>query len=473
MRRVRTITRATAFSVTLIAATVAAVHGDTRSDEGAAIVTYPYIVVDSASGRDTVVQLANTQASALSVLCIYVNANAHCAGGGAVCNTDADCAPAISCVQGWIATDFRFTLTPSQPFAWRASQGALGLPLTAGAIPPVNEDPLVGSLQCVVTDAAGAPIDQNVLVGEATLERLVPNAALDVAKYNAVGTQAIAGANDGNSTLVLGGPGAEYNACPDVTILQHFFDGAAEPITNSDTVYTTLVLAPCSNNYELAEPGSAVVQYRVFNEFEQQFSTSRSLACLQHSRLSAIDTPNPAVSIFGVGVAGTLVGQTRIRPTGSGVYAVAVEEQQRASLTTSAAHNLHLFGQRTDSDIICLPGAPCASPTPSQIPTTTDTVTPAVTPTATATLTPTSTSTPASTATATRTATVTATATATSTATSSATPTKKGPERGCCEDQKGKKMVCDSTANANSCHGVFVPGGTCDATNHCVPPPTP
>src|SRR5262245_45104527 len=91
MRRVRTITSATAFSVALIAAAAAA-QADTRSDEGAAIVTFPYIVVDSASGRDTVVQLTNLQASAVDVFCIYVNANAHCGGlGGAVCTADADC----------------------------------------------------------------------------------------------------------------------------------------------------------------------------------------------------------------------------------------------------------------------------------------------------------------------------------------------------------------------------------------------
>src|SRR5262249_34261734 len=156
---------------------------------------------------------------------------------------------------------------------------------------------------------------------------------------------------------------------------------------------------------------------------------------------------------------------------------VAVEEQQRALLpvtTTSAAHNLHLFGQRADSDIICLPGAPCASPTPSQIPTTTDTLTPTATLTPPASATSTATSTATDTATATHTATATATSTSTPTSTATATPTKRGPERGCCEVQKGKKkMVCLDAANVNSCHGVFVPGGTCDANDHCVTPAAP
>jgi len=526
MPRVRAIIGAIAQSGLLIAVAGSIVRGDTLSDEAAAIVTYPYLVVDTASGRDTVVQLSNALSSPVDVLCVYVNANSHCSATGAVCTSDADC-PVGTCVAGWLERDFRITLTAEQPIAWRASQGLAAPPLPSGPISPVSEDPFVGSLQCIVVDASGAPTDQNALTGNATLERALPAAAtLDVAKYNAIGTQAIAGANDGNGTLVLGGPAAEYNSCPEVSILEHFFDGAVEPITNTDTVFTTLVLAPCSADYASIQPGAGLVNYLIFNEFEQRFSVSRPFTCLQHGHLSAIDTPVPATSVFSFAVQGTLVGQTRMQSIGSGIYALAIEEQQLAlsGRTTSAAHNLHLFAVREAPDVICLPGAPCATntPTPTETSTPTATSTATLTETPTETLTPTSTETLTPTSTSTNTGTATATATETSgpssgccegfhgsncqslapnacaagggtfvpgaecdtkqsghcvTPTSTPTPlsiptptaTARGPVFGCCERQTGNKTVC-KIANSNGCHGLFIPGGSCDANGQCVPP---
>ena len=72
-------------------------------------------------------------------------------------------------------------------------------------------------------------------------------------------------------------------------------------------------------------PGSAVVQYLVFNEFEQRFSTSRSVECLQYLPLSQIDTTQPNRSIFSAGVSGTLAGQSRLQPIGDGLVGVAIE----------------------------------------------------------------------------------------------------------------------------------------------------
>ena len=96
-----------------------------------------------------------------------------------------------------------------------------------------------------------------------------------------------------------------------MSVLEHFFDGAVEPITNTDTVFTTLVVAPCSADYTFQQPGTGTVNYLVFNEFEQRFTVSRAFTCLQHGRLSAIDTSVPATSVFSFAVQGTLVGQTR------------------------------------------------------------------------------------------------------------------------------------------------------------------
>ena len=55
---------------------------------------------------------------------------------------------------------------------------------------------------------------------------------IDARGYNAIGIQAITGANDNDTTLILGGEDAEYNGCPSVLILDHFFDD--EPVKQVD-----------------------------------------------------------------------------------------------------------------------------------------------------------------------------------------------------------------------------------------------
>ena len=91
------------------------------------------------------------------------------------------------------------------------------------------------------------------------------------------------------------GPGSdgEYNGCPNYLILNHFFDDAVDPVPNSvdSTVTTDLVLVPCSADYLRQIPGSAVVQYLVFNEFEQRLSASKTVNCFQKIQLCNIDTP--------------------------------------------------------------------------------------------------------------------------------------------------------------------------------------
>ena len=90
--------------------------------------------------------------------------------------------------------------------------------------------------------------------------------------------------------------GPEYNGCPNFLILDHFFEFAQNPVFPpvADTeMHTTLVLVPCTQDLLLQQPGSAVVQYLVYNEFEQRFSTSRAVFCKFESFLSFIDTTQP------------------------------------------------------------------------------------------------------------------------------------------------------------------------------------
>jgi hypothetical protein len=308
-----------------------------------------------------------------------------------VCNTSDDCEGGI-CIEGWQETDFRFTLTALQPISWLLSEGLPFFPLDGlqrigpggqanldSAIPPAPEDTFRGELKCVQVDENDAPTDRNDLKGEATIVRVHEpddDNTLDARAYNAVGIKAQF--NDGDNTLVVG---EEYNACPNIIILDHFFDDAIEPV-GANCVRTDLTLVPCSQNFLLQDRAlfNTTVQFLVFNEFEQRFSASTRVRCFREIPLSDIDTrPRPFSdtdpestgdlrSIFNVNVQGTLTGQTRIRGVddgaedhGNGLIAVAeefhrdCEQEDLTAVIGSAAFNVHQSGERPSPDLIVLP----------------------------------------------------------------------------------------------------------------------
>jgi hypothetical protein len=357
--------------------------GEVTSQETAALLNFPLIEVEEAAmmggWEDTVVQLTNDSEESVAVHCFYENSNAHCTNTGEVCEDGLDCCDAEFCgvcLPGWNETDFRIRLTPGQPIAWRASEGLADFPIdgvlrtgiggssNAGSrIPPVPENPFTGMLRCLVVDEQGNPDDRNVLRGSATIEYTTEGfpQQIDLARYNAVGNQAIEGALNDDRDLIVGGEGAEYEGCPDVLIVNHFFDFGINPLSGFQT-RTTVALMPCAGDLLRQEPASTVVQYLVYNEFEQRFSTSRTVDCQQAIPLSDIDTTQPLRSIFSAGVSGTLSGQTRLSPLETGLVAVAVEahfpgeeELNAGSSVRTAAFNVHFQGERGESDQITLP----------------------------------------------------------------------------------------------------------------------
>lgn len=365
---------------------------DVTSDKAAGIVVFPKLRADTENGLDTEIQLSNTSGDQIHVMCFYVNANSHCSNDPErVCRTNEDCdlidAPGGTCVEGWIENDFRFTLTAWQPIVWKISEGMQFFPLDGfkrvgvdgqfnedSSIPPVAEDPFMGELKCIEVGPDGAPVDRNDLKGEATIVR-ASEGLLDARGYNAVGIQAREGANDGDKNLVIG---EEYNGCPAVLILNHFFDDAVEPI-NDNYVRTDLTLVPCSQDFELQAPFDTTVQFLVFNEFEQRFSASFKVNCFRETTLSDIDTRPRSLSdvlasstgdtrsIFNVNVQGTLTGQTRIRGVddnseehGNGLIGVAEEfhrssETDLSTVVGTASFNIHQTGVREDNDRIQIP----------------------------------------------------------------------------------------------------------------------
>lgn len=369
-----------------------AASADVISDRAAGIIIFPKLVYNETTNTDTVIQISNTSTDLINVHCFYVNANSHCTNDpGMVCNTNDDCQGAGIggiCVEGWIETDFRFALTALQPVFWRLSEGDQFFPLDGlnkvgvdgqfnenSAVPPAPEEPFAGELKCVQVGPDDAPVDRNDLKGEATIVT-VNDTLFDAREYNAIGILAIEGAEGhGDKDLVIG---EEYNSCPNILILDHFFDDAVEPI-NDNYVRSHLTIVPCSQDFDTQITFPTTVQFLVFNEFEQRFSTSTSVRCYSDLPLSDIDTANRSLtdddptttndlrSIFNVNVQGTLTGQTRIRGVddgseehGNGILAVA-EEFHRSSLVDldtvvgSAAFNIHYVGERDTTDIIRLP----------------------------------------------------------------------------------------------------------------------
>ena len=399
--------------VVALGAAAIRVQADVASDQAAAILVFPKIVVDTSNPPhtkrgpvDTLIRVSNTSDKPVSMYCFYVNANGHCHNSGTICDpydrsmVDA-CGATDVCEAGWHESDFVVHLTPRQPIAWLASVGGApcsestsGLPcfplVVSGQPPnrvqPVPEDPFVGELKCLAVDVNVVPVESNVLKGEAQITRSQSAAGggtdvLDVETYNAIGIPAIPGTNDGGSTLVLGGgvcvggssagssctsaaacPGgrcsAEYSGCPNVLIMDHFFDGAVDPVSMK-TVSTKLTLVPCSEDFEKQQQVAATIQFLVFNEFEQRFSTSNSVNCFREFRISDIDRAGPDRSIFSAAVNGTLTGQTRLRGVIGdnpryGYTLLGVAEEFRDGGGT-AAFNLHFQGSRPQSDFVYLP----------------------------------------------------------------------------------------------------------------------
>ncbi len=346
-------------------------HADTIvSDQPSALLVYPFVAVErnGLGGADTIIELSNTSDQPVAVKCYYVNALGRCSDTGDACFSSLDCEGGV-CSPQCAETDFTVYLTPFQPIAWLASKGlassdipldgvfrrGIGGSSNAGTrVPAFGIDSVnlggqagIGELKCYTVNPDGTPAGRNVLKGHFSVVGS-DSARIQVGKASAVGFRALPEAVDGDNRLVLGGEGAEYDACPAVLVLDHFFDGATDPVSGN-AIGTDLVLVPCTQNFLTQAPTRTPVQYLVFNEFEQRFSTSAPVDCFFFEGLSSIDTPNRVRSIFSAAVAGTMTGQTRIRGVRGGLVGTAIEFHGLGSL---AAFNLHVAGFRTESDVI-------------------------------------------------------------------------------------------------------------------------
>jgi len=391
-------------------------RADMASDRPGAVLIAPKIVVDT-SGRfgpktDTEIQLTNTSNSVVGVRCFYVDATSHCSNiRNRACTALNEAAtdpiqPTCASTGGTCvpdtcsANDFRMTLTKRQPIAWKASAGLnpfpcdglntfcpagqsnKGLDGSLSSIPNVQEDPYFGELKCVEVDPTTFEPIQGLnpvnnfagdLKAEVTIVSKGIEGAVDARKYNAIAFESTTNGQDSDpDTLTIGGPNAEYNGGPNLLLVNNFFDGATETTHQgglTSTVNTDLTLVPVTENLatdDISTLNPVTLQFLVFNEFEQRFSTSTSFSCWREIQLSDIDTRigpvGNAQSIFSFDVEGTLSGQTRIRSvTGADTANTVVgitEEFWTAPAgpngISSDATNIHFAGTRDQADTITL-----------------------------------------------------------------------------------------------------------------------
>ncbi len=381
-------------AMTLVGVLVSGASADIVTERSASVLVFPKVVANGT--RDTLIQITNTSNTMVHAHCFYVNA----------APTFPELPPdPINNPPLWIEIDFDIWLTKQQPTYWVVSTGRQdndALPTAEracdftedkydcanagfdpGAVPPVVED-FVGELKCIETDQVGAPISGNHLKGEATI--ITANVCdpatstctvdgqscsvtcspdWDSAKYNAVG---IIGNefNNGDATLCLGGEpnedcpeGAEYNGCPENWILNHFAEGAEDPVLGEgSSVRTSVTIVPCTQNFETQAPELYAIQNLTYDEFENVFSSSLQYRCWEDTYLEDID--NLFVNGDDGGALFTTFAQTLMRPTNgsqSGFMMVATEAHTTtAGRTATAAFNVHHRGTRGGQDLITIPG---------------------------------------------------------------------------------------------------------------------
>jgi hypothetical protein len=370
-------------------------RADVTTEKGASILIFPKVRADGTF--DTIIQITNISNNMVHAQCFYVNAFLLDTLTHLPCTV-----PSATCVPQCQETDFTIWLTKQQPTHWSVSEGRTFDPypdfcsssssfkkcsdagFAPGHIPPVID--FVGELKCIEVTDSGEPITRNDLKGEATLVSLVTvedgtlssnlTAKGDIAKYNAIGLRGNPDVAPGNPLSLDGGE--TYDACPAKLILNHFASGAPDPVvhelvddSSSSAEFTDLTLVPCSEDFENQIPKSVTVQFLIYNEFEERFSTSTTVSCFMESELTRIGPQPSSVSnsVFGYPVLGSDVGQAIITPvvqsdgSSGGLVGIAekvttVEEASPAA-SARAAYNLHTEGSfipPIGPDSITLPG---------------------------------------------------------------------------------------------------------------------
>lgn len=239
-----------------------------------------YPLVRASGTQETLIEIMNLTSATVSVHCTYIRAT--------ITSQNTSCSE----------TDFYVNLTAQQPMAWRASTGQSGN--GARIAPPFLGE---GTLKCVVAARANDLTSHNALQGRAILSQAGQTVGYDASAFRRLS----AGRYDGTIAL----DGVTYEQCPDRL---HF--NALSSQSGSDS---ELILVPCTDDLENGVPGSAIIQYAVINEFEQQFSASTPVRCFDRRNFST-------VSALRKSSTGTDTLHVVVRPVGDPVVGLVLDK---------------------------------------------------------------------------------------------------------------------------------------------------
>lgn len=252
----------------------------------AAVLIFPLVRATATS--DTRIEIANVSGNATVARCFYVTAD--------TCNE-------IGFYASLRASGV--AMQSGGPLSWLVSSGLSGN--GERIAPPFSGD---GELKCFVSD--------NQLVGRA----LVMDATGERIGYSAIAFRRLGAASMTQISL----DGVQYEACPDRL---HF-----NVLSQTRTSNSELILVPCTQNLEVQTSVTTVVQYAVVNEFEQVFSGSSNLRCMDRRifstiaalRKSSIGTDTAHLVVRGVEVPVIGLVIDRFVVPGSGATSVSSNE---------------------------------------------------------------------------------------------------------------------------------------------------
>lgn len=268
-----------------------------------AVLIWPLVDVEGGGSiTDTQIELVNLSSRSILLGCIYVTDT---------CN----------------AIDFQVRLTPNQPISWLASRGVFS---GFTAVPPFHS---TGELKCFVRPDDDVSIAaHNAIQGRAA----VFGSDGQTIGYSAVGFLRLV---DGPLTNEINLDGSTYTQCPDE---QHFVFLATETDPPDPASESELVVASCAEDLQNLVTKPTVIQFQIFNEFEEQFSASTSVTCSARRLLRQVS------HIFTRAALGTETGHVILRGVQWPVLALVVDRFRAApGVPATAGNEPALRGGRT------------------------------------------------------------------------------------------------------------------------------
>jgi hypothetical protein len=268
------------------------------------LLMFPKIVVDTARGVDTLVDLTNAGDRDATVTCYWIDGTepsaitpGTCFGGlhdGQSCSGKADCAaangyPAGICRPAWAHPDFHLALTKRQPSYFRASTG---LPGPGGhGVSPFPADPGKGALTCWASDDLGGQVNYNFLKGDVVITDAGNGTSWEYAAWGFRCKKAATKVGDpcGVGSIQIG---TEFDYCPNTLELDFFAsnDKSGQSLPLGGPLDTDVAVISCDQL--LTQEGTPVptkMKYDIWNENETKFTgLTRCMACFDHAKLSAV-----------------------------------------------------------------------------------------------------------------------------------------------------------------------------------------